>query len=213
MARKRLQSWIVLRVVHLFSLFFHCSIICETQHVPGSEEVGIIKHQNNFSSGMYLYTPNDVTIRVGEKLQLNCTLVRVVNSSKVEFPWYHGTQRLIKLTRPLDNKTIQLLINNVTWSDNGTYVCRENTSNRVQPAIVTVRVGDLPGPPRDVWINNVELKTYVHWKARWYQGGLQLSYAVKARCKNASTPLRNCTLKDSVTLCEGVRPQQGSESG
>ena len=90
---------------------------------------------------MDLYTSNDVTIRVGEKLRLNCTVVRVVNSSKVEFSWYHGTQRLTKLTRSLDNKTIQLLINNVSWSDNGTYVCRENTSNRVQPASVTVRVG------------------------------------------------------------------------
>ena len=72
---------------------------------------------------------------------------------------------------------------------------------------------DLPGPPQDVWINNVELRTYVHWKAPWYQGGLQLSYAVKARCKNASTPHRNCTLKDSVTLCEGIRTPQESESG
>ena len=72
---------------------------------------------------------------------------------------------------------------------------------------------DLPGPPQDVWINNVELKTYVHWKAPFYQGGLQLSCAVKARCKNASTSLHNCTLKDSVTLCEGIHPQQGSELG
>lgn len=72
---------------------------------------------------------------------------------------------------------------------------------------------DLPGLPQDVWINNVEFKTYVHWKAPWYQSGLQLSYAVKARCKNVSTPLRNCTIKDTVTLCKGIRPQQGSASG
>ena len=72
---------------------------------------------------------------------------------------------------------------------------------------------DIPGTPRDVWINNVELKTYVHWKAPFYQGGLQLSYTVKARCKNASTPLGNCTLKDSVTLCEDIHAQQGSELG
>lgn len=43
----------VLRVVDLFSLciFFHSSIICQTQQVPSSEEEDIIKHQNNFSSG------------------------------------------------------------------------------------------------------------------------------------------------------------------
>ena len=90
---------------------------------------------------MYLYTPNDVTIRVGEKLQLNCSVAGVVNSSKVQFSWYHGTRRLTKLTRPLNDRTVQLLINNVSWSDNGTYVCRENTRNRVQPVSVTVRVG------------------------------------------------------------------------
>ena len=90
---------------------------------------------------MYLYTSNDVTIRVGQQLQLNCTVLRAVNPSRVQFSWYHGTQRLTNLTRQLNDKTIQLLINNVSWSDKGTYVCRENTSNRVQPVSVMVRVG------------------------------------------------------------------------
>lgn len=215
MARKGLQSWIVLRAVHLFSLciFIQSSIICETRRVSRSEEEGIIRQQSNFSSGMYLYTSSDMTIRLGQQLLLNCTVLGAVNPSQVQFSWYHGTQRLTNLTRQLNDKTIQLLINNVSWSDSGTYVCRENTSNRVQPMSVTVRVGDLPGPPQDVWINNVELETYVHWKAPWYQGGLQLSYAVKARCKNASAPLPICSLKDFLTFCEGIRPQQGSESG
>ena len=88
-----------------------------------------------------MYTSNDVTIRVGQQLQLNCTVVRAVNSSKVQFSWYHGTQRLTNFTRPLNNKTVQLVINNVSWSDNGRYVCRERSSNRVQPVSVMVRVG------------------------------------------------------------------------
>ena len=52
MARKRLQPWIVLPVVDLLlCIFFHSSIICQTQQVPSSKEEDIIKHQNNFSSG------------------------------------------------------------------------------------------------------------------------------------------------------------------
>ena len=90
---------------------------------------------------MHLYTSNDVTVRVGEQLQLNCTVVRAVNSSEVQLLWYHGTQRFTNLTRKLSNETIQLEISHVSWSDNGTYVCREHKSNRVQPASVTVRVG------------------------------------------------------------------------
>ena len=90
---------------------------------------------------MYLDTSNDVTIRVNQQLQLNCTVLGAVNPSQVQFSWYHGTQRLTNLTRRLNEKTIQLQINNISWSDKGTYVCRENTSNRVQPVSVMVRVG------------------------------------------------------------------------
>lgn len=84
-----------------------------------------------------------MTIRVGQQLQLNCTVLGAVNPSQVQFSWYHGTQRLTNLTRQLNDKTIQLLINNVSWGDDGTYVCRENTSNRVQPMSVLVRVGGI----------------------------------------------------------------------
>ena len=90
---------------------------------------------------MYLNTSNDVTIRVGKQVQLNCTVVKAVDSAEVQFSWYHGNLRLTNLTRQLSNETIQLLISNVSWSDNGTYVCKGNTDNRVQPVSVTMRVG------------------------------------------------------------------------
>lgn len=90
---------------------------------------------------MYLYTSNDETIRVGEQLQLNCTVVRAVNSTEVQLSWYYGVQRLTNLTRKLSNETIQLVISHVSWSDSGIYVCKENHTDRVQPMSVMVRVG------------------------------------------------------------------------
>lgn len=41
------------------------------------------------------------------------------------------------------------------------------------------------------------------------QGGLQFSYAVKGRCKNASTELPQCQ-KDSFTLCDDILQEHGS---
>ncbi len=70
---------------------------------------------------------------------------------------------------------------------------------------------DIPGPPRDVWINNVEMRTYIHWKAPLHLGGLQLNYAVKGQCKNAPTDLPECK-EDSINLCEVIPPEYDSVS-
>ena len=91
---------------------------------------------------MYLHISSDVTIRVGKQLQLNCTIVGAVNSSRVQLSWYRGNQELTNLTRKLSNETVQLVIDHVSWINNGTYVCRENNhSNRVHPESVLVTVG------------------------------------------------------------------------
>ncbi|KAJ7370572.1 hypothetical protein OS493_031307 [Desmophyllum pertusum] len=150
---------------------------------------------------MYLNTSSDVTIRVGRQLQLNCTIVGAANLSKVQLFWYRDNQRLTNLTRKLSTETIQLVIDQVGWTSNGTYVCSENDSNRVQPKSVMI----FPAPPQDVWINNVEFRTYIHWKAPLHPGGLQLNYAIKGKCKNASnlTQLPECE-QESITLCEVI---------
>lgn len=70
---------------------------------------------------------------------------------------------------------------------------------------------DIPGPPRDIWINNVEMRTYIHWKAPLHLGGLQLNYVVTGQCKNVSTELPECE-KDSIPLCEVIGRERGSES-
>ena len=101
----------------------------------------ILNHFFHLISGMYLNTSSDVTIRVGRQLQLNCTIVGAANLSKVQLFWYRDNQRLTNLTRKLSTETIQLVIDQVGWISNGTYVCRENDSNRVQPKSVMVRVG------------------------------------------------------------------------
>lgn len=64
---------------------------------------------------------------------------------------------------------------------------------------------DIPSSPQDVWINNVEFRTYIHWKAPLHPGGLQLNYAIKGKCKNASnlTQLPKCE-QESITLCEVI---------
>ena len=69
---------------------------------------------------------------------------------------------------------------------------------------------DIPSPPQDVWINNFEFRTYIHWKAPLHHGGLPLNYAVKGQCKNKSTELPECE-QEYITLC-GDKPEQGPGS-
>ena len=79
---------------------------------------------------------------------------------------------------------------------------------------------DIPSPPRDVWVNNVEFKTRIHWKAPLYSGGLKLKYAVKARCEFNTSSLSADQLwqckKDFFTInCEShfqQEPGAGSDS-
>lgn len=76
---------------------------------------------------------------------------------------------------------------------------------------------DIPSPPRDVLVNNVEYKTRIHWKAPLYSGGLKLKYAVKARCAfNTSSlsadQLRECK-KDFFTICSDSHFQQEPGAG
>ena len=54
---------------------------------------------------------------------------------------------------------------------------------------------DIPGPPQDVWVNNVNFKTYIHWTRPRVTGGLPISYSVNAQCKNASLDDQECALK------------------
>lgn len=90
--------------------------------------------------GLYLETSNDVTIRVGKLLQLNCSIIGAANSSQLS--WYHGNQSLSNHTTKLSNETIQLIIEQVDWINNGSYVCKEKgKDNTVQPKSVAVTIG------------------------------------------------------------------------
>lgn len=93
-------------------------------------------------SGVYLITSSDVTVRVGEQLQLNCTVVGADNSSKYQLSWYHGKQKLGEnVIAKLRNNTVQVNIDAVDWNNNGTYVCKETANSGLQPRSVVVRVG------------------------------------------------------------------------
>lgn len=86
-------------------------------------------------------TSSDVTIRVHKQLKLNCTIAGAINSSSVQLSWYRGGQELSNVTRKLSNKKVQLVIDHVSWINNGSYTCRENSGERVEPKSVMVRVG------------------------------------------------------------------------
>ena len=93
-------------------------------------------------SGVYLITSSDVTVRVGEQLQLNCTVMGSDNSSKYQLSWYHGKQKLGEnVIAKLRNNTVQVNIDPVDWKDNGSYVCKETANSGLQPRSVVVRVG------------------------------------------------------------------------
>ena len=93
-------------------------------------------------SGVYLITSSDVTVRVGEQLQLNCTVVGADNSSKYQLSWYHGKQKLGEnVIAKLKNNTVQVNIDAVDWNNNGTYVCKETANSGLQPRSVVVSVG------------------------------------------------------------------------
>ena len=90
---------------------------------------------------MHLKSSSDTTIRVGEPLRLNCSIIGAVNASQVQLCWYHGNQSLSNLTRRLSNETIQLVIDQVSWINNGSYVCKEKGRFGVQPKSVMVIIG------------------------------------------------------------------------
>ena len=91
---------------------------------------------------MHLITSSDVTVRVGEQLHLNCTVVGADNSSKYQLSWYHGKQKLGEnVIAKLRNNTVQVNIDPVDWNNNGTYLCKETANSGLQPRSVVVRVG------------------------------------------------------------------------
>ena len=47
---------------------------------------------------------------------------------------------------------------------------------------------DIPSTPRDVWVNNVDFQTQIHWTSPKHSGHLPLRYVVKAQCKNETIP-------------------------
>lgn len=216
MAYEKRAFWLVLRVWHVSSICLHCQhSICAAEHVLGQQKASV-HHSSNKSAGLYLETSNDVTIRVGKLLQLNCSIIGAANSSQLS--WYRGNQSLSNHTTKLSNETIQLIIEQVDWINNGSYVCKEKGKNNiVQPKSVAVTIGDIPSPPRDVWVNNVEYKTRIHWKAPLYSGGLKLKYAVKARCAFNTSSLSADQLweckKDFFTICSDSHFQQEPGAG
>ncbi|KAM7426035.1 hypothetical protein ABFA07_022620 [Porites harrisoni] len=160
----------------------------DSQSVVRSKGVKL-GHQNGTSRGVYLITSSDVTVRVGEQLQLNCTVVGADNSSKYQLSWYHGKQKLGEnVIAKLRNNTVQVNIDAVDRNNNGTYVCKETANSGLLPRSVVVRVGDIPSSPQNVWINNVEFEPRIHWTAPKHPGGLPLSYVVKEPllCKNVT---------------------------
>lgn len=88
----------------------------DSQSVVRSKGVKL-GHQNGTSRGVYLITSSDVTVRVGEQLQLNCTVVGADNSSKYQLSWYHGKQKLGEnVIAKLRNNTVQVNIDAVDWN-------------------------------------------------------------------------------------------------
>lgn len=89
-----------------------------------------------------MHTSCDVTVRLGERLQINCTIFGALgNFSKYQLSWYRGAQRLTNITKTLNNETIQLVIDHVDWDNNGMYICKGNGRIGVQPKHVAVTVG------------------------------------------------------------------------
>lgn len=77
---------------------------------------------------------------------LNCSLLvgakNVSTVYKYQLSWFHGAQELTNATKKLSNRTIQLVIDHVSWSNNGTYVCRDTIKEiNVEPVKVLVKVG------------------------------------------------------------------------
>lgn len=149
--------------------------------------------ENHFPTELQLISTKDQTIRVGERLVLNCSLLVGANNVSTvyeyQLSWFRGAQELTNATRKLGNGTIQLVIDHVSWSNDGSYVCRDTIEKiNVEPVKVHVKVGDIPSTPRDVWVNNVDFQTQIHWTSPKHSGHLPLRYVVKAQCKNETIP-------------------------
>lgn len=163
--------------------------------------------ENHFPAELQLISTKDQTIRVGERLVLNCSLLlRANNVSTVyeyQLAWFHGAQELTNATRKLGNGTIQLVVDHVSWNNDGTYVCRDTIKKiNVEPVKVHVKVGDIPSTPRDVWVNNVDFQTQIHWTSPKHSGHLPLRYVVKAQCKNETIPdIPHCQ-SDFFIVCD-----------
>ena len=61
---------------------------------------------------------------------------------------------------------------------------------------------DIPSTPRDVWVNNVEFQTKIHWTSPKHSGHLPLSYVVKAQCKNETFPNIPYCQSDFLIVCD-----------
>lgn len=163
-------------------------------------------HRNKISAELQLSTSSDKIIRVGERLVLNCALVGTKNLSTYLFhlSWFYGTEQLKNATEKLSNGTVQLVIDHVSWSNKGTYACKETSENNtsIEPKYVQVKVGDIPSSPRNVWINNVEFETRIHWTSPSQSGQLPLHYIVKAQCKNKTQPIIPHCQSHYNTICD-----------
>lgn len=95
---------------------------------------------------MQLISTKDQTIRVGERLVLNCSLLvgpkNVSTVYEYQLSWFHGALEVTNATGKLGNGTIQLVVDHVSWNNDGTYVCRDTIKKiDVEPVKVHVKVG------------------------------------------------------------------------
>lgn len=176
--------WVVKLLVACVFFLLKCitDVHCENANAHKLDE-------NHFPTELQLISTEDQTIRVGENLVLNCSLLVGANNVSTvyeyQLSWFHGAQELTNATRKLGNGTIQLVIDHVSWNNEGTYVCRDTIKKiNVEPVKVHVKVGDIPSTPRDVWVNNVDFQTQIHWTSPKHSGHLPLRYIVKAQCEN-----------------------------
>ena len=105
-----------------------------------------------------LVQKEEVYLAVDEPGELNCTINEAVHMSKQLVAWKHDGQWLFPRTRWINNRTVQLKFEVVSYEDDGIYLCGVNTTSEESNNIfknVTVHVGGM------VYCNNPCLIYYV----------------------------------------------------